>query len=353
MATPADIAIRQQVYLERLKSGLVSATAESQESLRKRTREIMSLIEKDNFGTLTRKELDVLLFRLQDAHVSVMGTVMTDFAAGLPQIAALAMGLEADSLSRHLLDAPKFNMPTAKAAYQRALAQPIQATGDLLKPFIEDWPKAAAAKVNKAVRVGWAQGKTTRQMTRELVGTATDPGLVVDISRKNMSAVINTATQHVATSARMDFYEQNADVVKQYQWVSTLDRRTTAQCQSLDGRIFDAGKGPLPPIHINCRSTTVPVLGPEWKWLEEGATRASAGPVPGYVPASFNYYDWLGKQPARFQDIAIGPVRGKLFRDGGLSADKFAQLNLGRDFQPLTLSEMKKLEPDAFKRAGL
>jgi len=39
--------------------------------------------------------------------------------------------------------------------------------------------------------------------------------------------------------------------------------------------------------------------------------------------------------------------------EGGLSAKKFGELNLSNQFKPLTLAEMKKLEPTAFEKAGL
>jgi SPP1 gp7 family putative phage head morphogenesis protein len=193
------------------------------------------------------------------------------------------------------------------------------------------------------------------QMIREATGTKAKgyKDGFLDVSRQHAGTVINTATQHVANAARMDVWERNGDIVEKYQWLSTLDRRTTQQCKSLDGRTFEAGKGPMPPIHPNCRSTTVAVLGKEFDFLDEGATRASSGPNPGYVDANDNYYDWLKNQPATFQETALGATRAKLFRDGGLTPDRFAELNLGRDFEALTLSEMRKIEPEAFKRAGL
>lgn len=52
-------------------------------------------------------------------------------------------------------------------------------------------------------------------------------------------------------------------------------------------------------------------------------------------------------------DIAIGTTRAKLLRSGGLSAERFAELQLGTNFQPLTLDEMRRLEPKAFARAGI
>jgi hypothetical protein len=66
-----------------------------------------------------------------------------------------------------------------------------------------------------------------------------------------------------------------------------------------------------------------------------------------------SYYDWLKTQDREFVADAIGKTRAQLFLDGGLSADQFAKLNLGRNFEPLTLVEMRERDAAAFKRAGL
>jgi len=54
-----------------------------------------------------------------------------------------------------------------------------------------------------------------------------------------------------------------------------------------------------------------------------------------------------------FIETAIGPTRARLLMNGGLSAERFAALQLDKNFQPLTLDEMKDLEPLAFQRAGV
>jgi hypothetical protein len=88
--------------------------------------------------------------------------------------------------------------------------------------------------------------------------------------------------------------------------------------------------------------------------LAKGATRASVGANGGQqVSASLDYYHWLQQQPASFQDVAIGPVRAKLFREGGLTMERFAEMQLDRNFAPLTLVQMRALEPLSFERAGL
>lgn len=100
----------------------------------------------------------------------------------------------------------------------------------------------------------------------------------------------------------------------------------------------------------NCRSTIVPEIDKAFAALERSMERAS---IDGPVPAKTTYFDWLKTQPAAFQDEAIGKTRGALLRDGGISAERFAELQLGKNFEPLTLDEMRKLEPVAFERAGL
>lgn len=108
-------------------------------------------------------------------------------------------------------------------------------------------------------------------------------------------------------------------------------------------------------ITHNCRSTVVSVLDDRFKVLDEGATQAArneSGKVVK-VDAEETYYSWLKKQSANFQDSIIGKTRGKLLRDGGLSAERFAEINLNRDFSPATLDEMREMDILAFERAGL
>ena len=143
-------------------------------------------------------------------------------------------------------------------------------------------------------------------------------------------------------------------MVKGYEWVSALDSRTSQICQSLDGRRFKIGEGPTTPAHINCRSTTTPVLSEAFSFLDKGATRASKGDSGGkQVNANETYYSWLKKQDRDFQNKAIGPTRTKLLNNGGLNADEFARLSLNRNFQPMTLDEMYKSQPEVFKNAGI
>lgn len=151
----------------------------------------------------------------------------------------------------------------------------------------------------------------------------------------------------------------NSDIVTGYRWLSTLDNLTSDLCQALDHQEFELGDGPLPPAHPNCRSTIAPItktfreLGIDIDEMPAG-TRASVGPDGGgQVSAKLSYFDWLKRQPASFIDEALGPTRSALFQKGGLSADEFARLGLSKNFQPLTIEQMREKAPLVFKRAGV
>lgn len=154
----------------------------------------------------------------------------------------------------------------------------------------------------------------------------------------------------IAAVARQAVAEANGDIVAGVRMVATLDSRTSSVCRSLDGRVFPVDSGARPPFHINCRTSFVLVLKAEYAGREAQGKRASAG---GAVSDGLSYYEWLGKQPAAFQDEVLGRTRGALFRRGGLSAKQFADLQLDRNFRPRTLDELRELIPEAFRQAGL
>jgi SPP1 gp7 family putative phage head morphogenesis protein len=274
------------------------------------------------------------------------------YMAELEPVAGLYAAAESIDLLKSVRGLKGLTIPKPSAAWKRALENPMSHSGETLSEFVESFGSREAKRVLSQIRLGAAQGRTNAEIIRSIIGTRArnyKDGILAT-SRRNADAMVRTATQHVASTGRQALWEANADVVEKYQWVSTLDRNTTTICKSLDGQEWELGKGPTPPIHIRCRSTTIAVLNSKFDFLKQGRTRsAEFGPVSG----SETYYDWLGAQSASVQNEALGPIRGKLFRDGGLSADEFATLQLDKNFKPLTLAEMRALEPEAFQAAGL
>lgn len=342
-----DITVKFQVYLEQLKAGEIRKT---DATIRALDRAITSAIR--DMGTApSRARLDKALAKLRAAMTELTDAQAEAYMKTLRSFSKY--GLEYHTSTVNLIAPPNSPAitPAAAASWSATLAAPIQATGELMAPFITSWGESAIKRVEGAIRVGYAQGKTTDEIVRMIRGTKAGSfkdGLLGGVIKREADAMVRTSLQHVSAQAQQLVMDDNSDIIEGYVWISTLDSRTTTQCRSLDGKTFLPGKGPVPPIHINCRSTTIPkIKGVD---LLSNTSRASKG---GQVPASQSYYEWLKTQSNTFQDDALGPFRGKLFRDGGLSAEQFARLNLDKNFSPLTLEEMRRKNPSAFNRAGI
>lgn len=263
--------------------------------------------------------------------------------------------------------------------------------GRLLKEWFDSLAELEQQRVQDAITIGLTAGETNEQIITRIIGTkaANYQDGILSISRRNAEAIVRTAANHVANQARAQVWDLNRDIVSEERWTSVLDGRTTPICQARDGMVFPIGVGPRPPAHFNCRSIMVAVLdglgiigdrpfvrsndrrqardvnfrdeakaqaGDEiWSSMSAAEKRAAvsdrrtawAKENIGQVPAATTYQEWLTKQPAAFQDKVLGPTRGLLFRQGGLTVQQFVD----RFGTSITLDELKSLYPAAWARA--
>lgn len=349
-------AIRLQVLVERVKAGEVdkidALLKDADKVLRERlTRATVTAVQRDRIEALL-VEVRKALATLYDRHSAAFLARMDELGEGIADTEARALAAALGGLDTAT--------PTARAIHAAATTAPLGARGAggglLLETFVSRWAEADLDRVEGTIRRGFFEGRTTDQIIRDVRGTkaANYADGILDVNRRNARTVVHTAVQHVATQARVATLNANSDLIVRYRWISTLDSRTSDQCQALDQQEFELGEGPLPPAHPNCRSTIVPItktfreLGLDLDEPEPG-TRAS---VDGQVPGNISYFEWLKQQPADFVEEALGPTRADLFLRGGLSADEFARLGLSKNFQPLTIEQMREKAPLVFKRAG-
>ena len=225
-----------------------------------------------------------------------------------------------------------FVIPSPEVIWSAANSQLLLLDGKtatLLRPFVQGVSRRRLQSIESSLRYSFSVGETTDVAARRLIGTASRTG-AVNVSRNSAQAVARTSYNHMSSVARRQTYEKNEDLIRGYEWVSTLDRRTSAICQDFDGRVWifeddevQSGETLLPgeeypPAHGNCRSTTTPITR---SWQELGidrdelpaSTRASAD---GQVPERTTYYGWLGRQSAGTQRGVLGATRYKMFQDG-------------------------------------
>ena len=186
-------------------------------------------------------------------------------------------------------------------------------------------------KLALAIRTGVFSGETTQQIARNLIGTlefedltksvkqiAKKGGITTKLANYQVQTIVRTSVNQVQNQASQAVYAANSKIAPKYEYVATLDSRTSAICRRLDGQEFEYNKGPTPPQHFNCRSTTVPVvdfdgLQKKYPTLQKppenkNLTRPT-GEGTGRVPQGTAYGDWLLTQNKNLQIKTLGSER--------------------------------------------
>lgn len=118
----------------------------------------------------------------------------------------------------------------------------------------------------------------------------------MEASKANAGRLVMTESAFVSGEARKDCFNELR--VERYKIIATLDMKTSAICQDMDGEIFamkdyEAGVT-APPFHPNCRTTTAPY----YEDMDGLGERAARDPETGetyHVPADMTYPEWYDK----------------------------------------------------------
>jgi SPP1 gp7 family putative phage head morphogenesis protein len=233
--------------------------------------------------------------------------------------------------------------------------------GEVLTKAFRGIAVEQAERFSQVVRNGLLTGETTQSIAKRLIGNlefgetaktvrqlAAAGGQLTAVADNQILTLIRTSVNQVANTASQQVYEANQDITEKYRYVATLDSRTSSICAALDGQQFEYGKGPTPPQHFNCRSTTVPVIDYDQLSRDFGfkveppavGKRAAAG---GMVPANENYGQWLKGQSNKIKADALGPGRVPYFNR---LAEKYGARNamaklVRDDGSELTLKQLK------------
>jgi SPP1 gp7 family putative phage head morphogenesis protein len=224
--------------------------------------------------------------------------------------------------------------------------------GEVLTKAFRGIATDQAERFSQVVRNGLLTGETTPSIAKRLIGNlqfgeeaktvrqlVAAGGQATAVADNQVMALVRTSINQVANSASQQVYEANQDITKKYRYVATLDSRTSSICAALDGREFEYGKGPMPPQHFNCRSTTVPIIDPDILPPSTTAKRASAD---GPVPINTSYGQWLKDQPLKTQQDVLGPGKVPYFNrlvDKYGARDAMAKL-VRDDGSELTLDQL-------------
>lgn len=302
----------------------------------------------DEFNTLagTRR----MIKRADDKIKELIGTQSDEFISAFPEFAEQQSEFAAMSLERAVANYNS-SIPSLGIIMKDVYRTPLVLNGVAFE--LDDYitgnngiTNKTRENVNRALFSGYAEGRTTQEIITSIKGSKTVKGAAIPKSKVNTERVVRTSLNHIATTSRQRTYKENRDLIVGYQWLSTLDSRTSAICRDRDLEIFyyKDDYNPLPPAHDFCRSTTQPELNNNnpLKTRKGSGTRASKGAEGGKpVKDNLSYYEWLKRQPAAFQDQALGKTKGLIFRNSGLSPEEFKKASVNQFGDPLTIEQLK------------
>ena len=110
-------------------------------------------------------------------------------------------------------------------------------------------------RIKDVVKKGMTENLAVNKIARNV-------GDSIDLPSAQLKTLSRTAITETSSDISNATYKLNEDVLDGYQYVATLDSRTSLICGRLDGKVFrlDDKRGVRPPQHFNCRSTTVPIV---------------------------------------------------------------------------------------------
>lgn len=210
----------------------------------------------------------------------------------------------------------EMQLPSPATLRAIVVTEPFE--GKVMRKWFSEIGQNTQRGLEQSVRMGMTQGETIDQIAsriRGVYGRTNHNGI-----RNEAARTARTAVNHVSTEARHSTFEANADLIKGYQWFSTLDSRTCLICSALDGRVYKLDNPRRPPEHFSCRCTIAPLLKP---WRELGVDRDDLTPkqrasMNGQVSGTLTYADWFKSKELSASDRQriLGPTRYKRWKAG-------------------------------------
>ena len=344
------------------------------------------------------EKLAFVLASITNSRDALMKEFRTEFRKSLTNLAQVEVDFEERLITSALPFVPELNQ-VAPALLTAIVKETPFSSGTDTSRLLDQWlvglSRTDKRQLREAIQLGLLQGDGINTIVARIAGTrsANFGDGILSLTRRNAEVLVRTAINHISNAARGVFWDANADIIRVLRWTATLDGRTTAICQSRDGKftptdgnILPPGlpklvpPGARPPAHPLCRSVmmaafdqngVVALLGnrpfvrdsrtgrkrqldfraetrsqftqDQWSNFTAQERNARIRTTKelwvkdniGTVPVTITYEQWLRRQPADFQDEVLGKKKGDKFR-AGASVDRFVD----RQGNTLTLKQL-------------
>ncbi len=320
MLNEIDVSLRQAVYYEQLKE-------QEAEDERERVEEILLVIlalilaSKIDFSKkVTQAELRSLLASVKAKLGPLVAAHDKAYMAalqGVTNIVAEVTKANYAKLTGKRITAEAFNGTNGanRKLWLQLTRGFVPGVGIEPKNLILDAGKNIAANVARTLKQAYVEKWTPARVVDAFRGTKRlnfKDGLLNKIGNQ-AKTVTRTLGSHINSFISYNLGRLFYDT---YQWISTLDSRTTDVCRSRHMNVYRYGDGPTPPAHHNCRSIIVGM---------------AANLANQY---GSNFFSWLRDQPETVLSDMLSPAEARAIRNGTANASDYSAYRPNRRLTP-------------------
>lgn len=171
---------------------------------------------------------------------------------------------------------------------------------------------------------GLIRGEPYAKITQRIAGR-------MNVAMSAASRLVETEAAFFSSKGQLDAFRDLG--VEQYEFVATLDSRTSEICREMDGKVLplDECKPGItaPPLHCRCRSTICPYFDDEFTENETRAARDIETGKTVQVDSKLTYEEWkkkyVGGKDSLMEDVTKAylnrakPGEGKVNYEDGYS----------------------------------
>ena len=372
-----DLSIIHAINLERLKQGEVVKVLDILDDLGLSIQKQLEKIDPTGVGpTYRARRLAKLLQNVKATTKAHFSKAKAANSKGLSGVASISAKATQNIINGSLGVSLGAALPSA--ATLQSLAGKVLIEGDVVSEYWKQQNAQVTGNFLRQMRMGVAGGEGLQSLIQRVRGTKennfTDG--IMNATKKKAETLVRSSVAAVNNEAIIKTYQANEDLFNGYQWMATLDSRTSDICKARSGLTWDKDFQPVghgigwsaPPAHFNCRSTVIGVLKP-WadlankplpavgaETLKEELTKSlmARGLSPaliskainktqqsmdGFVAGDINFEDWLKGKTERFQKAILGDQKWELWNTGKIG---FVDL-VDQKSHPRSLAELQAL----------
>ncbi len=285
-----DISLESSLLLESVKLYEFNARLKAFRKLKRDLGNVLYKIEYDDLSFMTKKQLNVLIKNVKQISDGFYEVVSKEVLGMLEDFTEKAVAKEkrlwvtvAESVAQdedmpevtdkdadvHLEEEgrngvfPLALLLAGGALWERIRKLPLSGLGQPIDDVMGKYHSLSNNRLEDLLERAWASGYSREELVTQILGEeGAKQGKkgAIGTMRAQLNAIIDTSLAFALTQVQSGVTSSMSSVGRKYRWVSVMDAVTTTICRGRNGKIYETGKGPLPPAHVSCRSSIAPLV---------------------------------------------------------------------------------------------